>query len=684
MQVRRLAAACGLTFCLAAPASAQPLFGTTTVDANGAFWGLDLAFNPERAEFLVVYPALGEPVQNDLQLRARRYREMGDPVGTSWLLSDVETNVMPAVAYDQHTRRYLVVWQRVLDDNQVQLVGQLLDTLGQPIGGQFVVDGGAAPRFLRRPAIAARNHREHGTADVAFAVAFETNGSVGSDDDDNEVKVVRVRGDGSLVSATSVGIAQRPAIAYDPVLDRFQLAYGQGSSVVARTMSIAGALSAGTTTVASSRCGSSEVSLAFDIASRRQLVVYGVLDAQGRCDLRGSLLTAATTPAVAGTLTLGSAYAGGSYQFHDISAEPGSFLVAYRRSTGSGSSGTHEIFTHRLRADGLFLNGTFWANVDHDSSVATATGVHGSTPVLLMAPFESGQNGSGWPVRLGMADRWFARHVHGASAGDFDGDGRSDLFAFQPHTSLFMVRTQSTTNWYVFAVPGGVPALLDWDGDGRTDLSVWEPATGKWWIRQSRDGNTVTPILGQAGDVPVPGDYLGLGRDQVAVFRPSTVTWIIRSSIYGRPTTKTFGQAGDMPTPADWDGDGDIDLGMWQPSTGVWTAARLDGTAIAVPSSAYGQAGDFPLAGNFTGNGIADQVVFRRQLGVYYRRDGSTAISSTVTASAGIPVPLDWNGDGLLDVAVFDLESGTCTIKVGSQTETITFGGIGSIPVGAR
>lgn len=682
MQVRTLAATIGLTLVLVSSATAQPLFGSTTVDPNGIFWGLDLAYNAERAEFLVVYPAIDPalPGGQDIRLRARRYQEMGDPVGASWLLGDVAGHsALPAVAYDQHTRRYLVVWQRV-NGQQVQLVGRLLDPLGQSIGGDFVLDGGQPPKF-RRAAIAARNHRTHGTADVAFAVAYETSGANGSTDDDNEVRVVRVRGDGSLVSATSVGIALRPAIDFDPVADRFLLAYGQGSSVVARTMSSAGALSAGTTTVTSSRCGPAEVSLAFDMASRRQLVVHGVADANGLCDLRGSILTAAAVPAVAATVTVASAYAGGSYEFHDISAEPGSFFVAYRRSTGSGSTGTHEIFSHRLRADGLSVNGAYWATVDKDSRVATATGVHGSTPVVSMAPY---QNGSGWPIRLSLADRWFARSVHGASAGDADGDGRSDLFIYQPDTDLFFVRTQATTDWYTFAVPGGTPVLLDWDGDGRTDLSIWEPASGKWWIRQSSDGNTVTPTVGQPGDVPVPGDYLGLGRDQVAVFRPSTGSWYIRSSVFGRPAIVDFGQAGDMPTPADWDGDGDVELGVWRPSTGVWSAAQPDGTTVPVPSSAWGQAGDVPLAGNFVGGTVADQVVYRRQLGVFYVRNGLTGATSTVTAGGGLPMPLDWNGDGSLDFALFDVESGLWTIKVGAQTSTVTFGGIGDIPAGAR
>jgi hypothetical protein len=284
---------------------------------------------------------------------------------------------------------------------------------------------------------------------------------------------------------------------------------------------------------------------------------------------------------------------------------------------------------------------------------------------------------------LALADRWSARYVHGGKAGDFDGDGRSDLFVYRQATGKVYVKTQSGVLAVTWAAPGGVPALLDYDGDSLTDLGIWEPGTGTWRIRRSSDGATALPDLGKAGDIPVPGDYHGLDKDQIAVFRPSTATWIIEAS--REPSTfflYQFGEVGDLPVPADWDGDGDIDLGVWRPSTGRWYARDLQGNALPIPSTPWGQAGDIPLAGNFTGSSVADQAVYRKQLGVIWVRDGATGTTQTLTVGfQGIAVPLDWDGNGRVEPVMFDASSGSWRIDANTS---VSFGTIGDIPAGAQ
>jgi hypothetical protein len=313
---------------------------------------------------------------------------------------------------------------------------------------------------------------------------------------------------------------------------------------------------------------------------------------------------------------------------------------------------------------------------DSHAGGGLASGFHGFTPATYV-----GRAAGEARQMIGLVDRWYARYVHGGT-GDFDGDGRSDLFLFQQATGTFTVKTQTQATPHVFAIPGGVPALLDWNGDGRGDLCVWEPATGTWWILETATGHAEQVTLGKAGDIPVPGDYFGTGRDQVAVFRPESATWRIRGSSRMRPTQVVFGELGDIPVPADWNGDGDIELGVWRPSTGRWYAAELDGTPVPVPATPWGQAGDIPLAGNFTGSAVADQVVYRRQLGVIFRRDGATGATATIAVGgAGIPIPLDWDGDGHQEPALFDDTSGGWDINDAAST-WVTFGTIGDIPAG--
>lgn len=95
--------------------------------------------------------------------------------------------------------------------------------------------------------------------------------------------------------------------------------------------------------------------------------------------------------------------------------------------------------------------------------------------------------------------------------GDFDGDGKSDL----------AVRRTSANQWYYKrAAPGGALSTLsftggvfmqsadisvagDYDGDGRTDIAVWRPANGTWYIQKSSTNTLRSDQWGMAGDVPI-------------------------------------------------------------------------------------------------------------------------------------------------------------------------------------
>ena len=76
----------------------------------------------------------------------------------------------------------------------------------------------------------------------------------------------------------------------------------------------------------------------------------------------------------------------------------------------------------------------------------------------------------------------------------------------------------------------------DFDGDGRSDIGVYRD--GEWFIFRSSDGGaTVTGWGGLAQDIPLPGDYDGDGKTDIAVYRDGT--WYILRSSDGVATVMT-------------------------------------------------------------------------------------------------------------------------------------------------
>jgi hypothetical protein len=76
-----------------------------------------------------------------------------------------------------------------------------------------------------------------------------------------------------------------------------------------------------------------------------------------------------------------------------------------------------------------------------------------------------------------------------AKAGDFDGDGRSDMTLYQPAGAWKILTSSSTFTSSVTANYGGagyVPVPGDYDGDGKVDPAVYNSASGQWTALLSR------------------------------------------------------------------------------------------------------------------------------------------------------------------------------------------------------
>jgi glucose/arabinose dehydrogenase len=241
------------------------------------------------------------------------------------------------------------------------------------------------------------------------------------------------------------------------------------------------------------------------------------------------------------------------------------------------------------------------------------------------------------------------------SAGDFNGDGLTDLAVFRPSTLTWYVRNVATVRW---GMPGDLPVPGDYDGDGVTDIAAYRPSTGQWFVR-----NQFTLSWGRMGDVPLPADYNNDGMTDLAVYRPSTGQWFVRNQY-----TVAWGLPNDVPVPGDYNGDGSADIAVFRPSTGQWFVRNQF-------IRQWGGMGDVPVPEDYDDDGVTDLAVYRPSTGQWLVRNQFTVTWGLPT---DVPVPGDYNGDGTADVAVYRPSSGEWFVR---NHFILQWGRTGDVPV---
>jgi hypothetical protein len=657
------------------PVTVDPLYGLAQVDpSNLGPPTADIAYNPDLGEFLVVYAGY-PPDQPFGEIRARRYLEQGDPIGGPIVVSSDNLVLDAHVAYDYHTNIYLVVWAQTIETEfgvADIACGRRLSSHGVPVGGTmyFAQSNNITPYSLD---VVARNQREHNVNDPAFMVVwsdFMPGAKV--------VKAELVAANGTQLGELAVApdaSTRQPSVSYDAANDQFFVTWRNDATQTIRGRTLA--LGMGISPILTIGVDGSAPQSACDAATRRCLVTWRWPGTAAITGLRGRLYDALPTPIAIGGEIQFKPPATSKFTPFAVAAEPGEFLIAYGTNTNASKWLSHLAVSSE---------GHVWNDMQIDFNrtgeirAGIAVGQHG---FIAGAHGRFDPNTGKWYLGVSNTGRRFARYVHGSS-GDYDGDGRSDLFLYELGTATWWVKTQTAMFGIGFDATSAVPVLLDWDADGRADLATFNTSNGQWRIRLTATSTVQTLSLGLGGDIPVPGDYYGDARDEIAVFRPSTGEWRILAHDDVTPTVVAFGQVGDQPTPADWDADGKIELGVFRASTKTWLSRELGGAAL--PTAIWGGPG-IPLQGNFVGSSRADQAFFQQHLGVWKIRDGRTGAITTVDPGVGVwgvTMPLDWDGDGRLNIAWYDSESGIWTILDDRHPEQIVFGHLGDIPAGGR
>ncbi|WP_338293432.1 YHYH protein [Planctobacterium marinum] len=273
---------------------------------------------------------------------------------------------------------------------------------------------------------------------------------------------------------------------------------------------------------------------------------------------------------------------------------------------------------------------------------------------------------------------------------DYDGDGIADVAVRRSSTYYWYVLNTGDDNFNSDAQDGiqrtqfgkdtaDIPVPADYDGDGITDFAVRRPSTFTWYVKNSSGDNINSEaqdgiqrvIFGKnASDIPVPADYDGDGIADFAVRRASTFTWYIKNSDGSNYNSDAqdgiqrivFGKnSEDVPVPGLYDEDNIADVAVWRASNSTWYIKNSSGSNYnsenedGIQRLTLGQDGDIPVPADYDNDGITDIAVRRPDTFTWYIRyssDGEVREFVLGKDEADIPVPADYDGDGAADVAV--------------------------------
>jgi VCBS repeat protein len=236
---------------------------------------------------------------------------------------------------------------------------------------------------------------------------------------------------------------------------------------------------------------------------------------------------------------------------------------------------------------------------------------------------------------------------------DFDGDGQTDILFFYPgdknwwlgsyNGDLLEWSLVSNTSGFGSA-PEGCPAWAgDFDGDGQSDILFHYPPDGNWWLG-SHDGKALrwtfagnTSAFGNGGDGRPfwADDFNGDGQTDILFYYPGDQNWWFGSYNETRlvwsfaGNTRGFGQiwGRGLFWVGDFGGDAGADILFHNPPDGNWFIGSHDGGQLqwtfAGNTSAFGNGGDGRpfFVGDFNGDDQTD-ILF------YYPPDGNWWLGS--------------------------------------------------------
>lgn len=293
-----------------------------------------------------------------------------------------------------------------------------------------------------------------------------------------------------------------------------------------------------------------------------------------------------------------------------------------------------------------------------------------------------------WDFRAGLAHGSTDTSVaisgtYTPAVDDFRGDGRDDIFWYGAwdRTDAVWSGTASPGAFSKQSLPTGgqhgafVPVPGDFNGDGRGDVFWYQPGgnpivagtccnyepharNDELWFGRA-DGTFAVQARSKTGAaIPLPGDFDGNGIDDILWYAPggeADSLWLFTSS--GTPLVRSISVHGTYrPIVGDYNGDGRSDIFWYGPGASsdvLWTfgaGATHTSTAMRVNGESYR-----PFSGNFDSD-APDEIFWyapgttRDTMWMSINSNGTFTYAGINVEGNYTPVTGDYDGNGYTDV----------------------------------
>lgn len=252
-------------------------------------------------------------------------------------------------------------------------------------------------------------------------------------------------------------------------------------------------------------------------------------------------------------------------------------------------------------------------------------------------------------------------------ASDMEGSGShytdcwNNTFVTAPALTWFSCWEMGLVAWeYANGLTSCPDEPLDYDGDSMSDATVYRGSTNSFYTKKSSSVAT-TIAFGASGATPITGDFDGDGIADAAYVVPNGgyVDWHITKSSDGTTWDQpTWGLTTDQIVVADYTNDGKDDLALFR--NGGWYI--MYDQAGNNYTASYGTTGDIPVPADYDGDHIIETAVWRPSNGYWYFTPSST----------GSPVGIQWGAGGDIPFSGKFFHSDRSDIIVWRPTGTFT------------